>query len=110
MSGKFAKWDTDVPFDQEEERVINGTVNGNGGDVVKNGERPGADRSLEQFSQAMLLDHPFDRFPIDTGLPRSSSHMAVVALQEVDQKTPLKRGDRRLFRMFERCRFCGTGT
>lgn len=40
MSGKFAKWDTDVPFDQEEGRVIHGTVNGNGGDVVKNGGRP----------------------------------------------------------------------
>ena len=63
---------------------------------------------LEHLPQTVLFHHPFDRFPIDPGFPRRSPHVAVVPLKKLDQEAPLKRGDRRLLRMFERTRFAGS--
>jgi len=62
---------------------------------------------LEQFAQPMLLDHAFDRLPIDAGFPGRSPHVAVVTLEEIDQKTALKGRHGRLLGMLEGTGFAG---
>ena len=49
----------------------------------------------------MLFDHALNGLPIYTSFPRSPAHMAVVSFEELNEKTPLERGDGRLLGMLE---------
>ena len=66
-------------------------------------------RRLEQLAQAVLLYHAFDGLPIDAGFPRRSPHVALVTLEEVDQKASFKGRHGGLLGIFEGSGFAASG-